>query len=131
MPWDVREFTCAGYSGPVLSIAWCGVNEHQLVGGDATGEMRLWDMRRSGTVHTFDQHDAEDLAAGADSDADSGGDDGRCVQHVRMSAFQVLFALSARACSVSVFVFGCSSRWCRVVRIDQLPAPALSAPPGR
>lgn len=62
----------------MLSIAWCHVNENQLIGGDATGELRLWDMRRSGTVHTFDQHDADD----PDDDGNSGGgsdaDDGRC-----------------------------------------------------
>ena len=61
----------------MLSLAWCTVNEHQLLGGDSTGELRLWDMRRSGTVHTFDQHDAErpdgrNLPSddGSDSDAD-------------------------------------------------------------
>eukprot|EP00892_Ulva_mutabilis_P001651 jgi/Ulvmu1/11487/UM077_0036.1 len=70
--------TLMGYGGPVLSVAWCGVNEHQLVGGDATGELRLWDMRRAGTVHTFDQHDAENPGTGVclDSDGGSGGDKG-------------------------------------------------------
>lgn len=55
----------------MLSVAWCGVNAHQLVGGDATGELRLWDIRRAGTVHTFDQHDADDPGSDGGSDGES------------------------------------------------------------
>lgn len=87
----------AGYGGPVLSIAWCGVNEHQLVGGDATGELRLWDMRRSGTVHTFDQHDADEPLDAAGSDAESGGDDGRCGGRGALACVETL---PANACGM-------------------------------
>jgi hypothetical protein len=53
-----------GYNSAVLSVAWCAVNEFQVLGGDATGQLRLWDIRRAGVLHAFDQH--EDGASDTD-----------------------------------------------------------------
>ena len=39
-------------------MAWCSAHEHQVVGGDASGELRLFDTRRAGTLHSFDLSDA-------------------------------------------------------------------------
>jgi hypothetical protein len=60
---DSSPFACivawhAGYSAGVMSVAWCGVHEHQLAAGDGSGELRLFDIRRAGTLHTFDLSEA-------------------------------------------------------------------------
>jgi DNA excision repair protein ERCC-8 len=40
----------------VWSISWSPDNEHQLFSGDASGEVRLWDVRRSGCRALLDFH---------------------------------------------------------------------------
>jgi len=38
----------SGHRGPILSLAWSLGCEHQLLSGDDSGEVRLWDVRRPG-----------------------------------------------------------------------------------
>ncbi|KAI8472965.1 MAG: WD40-repeat-containing domain protein [Monoraphidium minutum] len=43
-----------GHRDPVLSVAWSLGSEHQLLSGDAGGEVRLWDVRRPGSRALLD-----------------------------------------------------------------------------
>lgn len=67
----------SGYGAGVMSVAWCSVNEHQVVGGDASGEMRLFDIRRAGTLHSFDLSDASASSTTAQTSVVSPADTSR------------------------------------------------------
>jgi WD domain, G-beta repeat len=38
----------------VLCVTWSRTHAYQLAGGDVSGQLRLWDIRRAGPLHTFD-----------------------------------------------------------------------------
>eukprot|EP00798_Chlamydomonas_sp_ICE-L_P000189 gene189-3976_t len=40
----------------VWSVAWSMRSEFELLTGDAYGQIRVWDIRRSGTIRTLDQY---------------------------------------------------------------------------
>ena len=41
----------------MTAVAWSSAVEFQLVSGDREGGLRLWDVRRAGCLHIFDQYD--------------------------------------------------------------------------
>ena len=43
----------AGGGGSVLCVAWSRGSAYQLAGGDSSGQLRLYDVRRAGPLHTF------------------------------------------------------------------------------
>ncbi len=45
------------------SLAWSPSNEWQLATGGCDGQLRLWDIRRAGPLHIFDQHDTQEARA--------------------------------------------------------------------
>jgi WD40 repeat protein len=44
----------AGRGGAVFCVTWCRSNAYQLAAGNASGHLRLWDIRRAGVLHHFD-----------------------------------------------------------------------------
>ncbi|GBF93234.1 hypothetical protein Rsub_05966 [Raphidocelis subcapitata] len=44
----------SGHRDSVQALAWCLGCEHQLLSGDASGEVRLWDVRRPGSRALLD-----------------------------------------------------------------------------
>ncbi|WIA19361.1 hypothetical protein OEZ85_003989 [Tetradesmus obliquus] len=46
--------TLSGHLTGTWAVCWSPSNEHQLFTGDASGEVRLWDIRRSGTRALLD-----------------------------------------------------------------------------
>lgn len=66
-------------------MAWCGVNEHQVVGGDAHGEMRLFDIRRAGTLHSFDHSEASVDPECADTCTKAAEPDNRCAGYATVA----------------------------------------------
>ncbi|GMH38513.1 hypothetical protein BSKO_06397 [Bryopsis sp. KO-2023] len=48
--------TLEGHSESVWAVHWSLGNEFELVTGGMDGQLRLWDIRRSGCMRTFDQH---------------------------------------------------------------------------
>ncbi|EFN57592.1 hypothetical protein CHLNCDRAFT_20970, partial [Chlorella variabilis] len=49
----------AGHRAAVWALAWSPSSEWQLMTGGCDGQLRLWDIRRSGPLHIFDQHDTQ------------------------------------------------------------------------
>lgn len=48
--------TLTGHRDKVWSVCWSLQSEFELLSGDASGQMRLWDIRRAGCRLVFDQH---------------------------------------------------------------------------
>lgn len=55
--------TLSGHRAAVWAAHWSPSNEWQLVTGGCDGQLRLWDIRRSGPLHIFDQHDTQEQRA--------------------------------------------------------------------
>lgn len=53
----------AGHRAAVWAVAWSPSNEWQLATGGCDGQLRLWDIRRAGPLHIFDQHDTQEPRA--------------------------------------------------------------------
>ncbi|PRW58966.1 DNA excision repair ERCC-8-like isoform B [Chlorella sorokiniana] len=53
----------AGHRAAVWALAWSPCNEWQLATGSCDGQLRLWDIRRAGPLHIFDQHDTQEQRA--------------------------------------------------------------------
>ncbi|KAI7842161.1 hypothetical protein COHA_004184 [Chlorella ohadii] len=53
----------AGHRAAVWALAWSPSNEWQLATGGCDGQLRLWDIRRAGPLHIFDQHDTQEARA--------------------------------------------------------------------
>jgi hypothetical protein len=60
--------TGAGLTGAGLCVAWSPTRPYELAGGDSKGNLLLWDTRRAGVLHAFDQFNAvQDATAAAAS----------------------------------------------------------------
>lgn len=44
----------AGHTDAITALSWSPLSEYALVSGSADGSMRLWDLRKSGAMITFD-----------------------------------------------------------------------------
>lgn len=51
--------TLSGHRAAVWAVAWSPASEWQLATGGCDGQLRVWDIRRSGPLHVFDQHDTQ------------------------------------------------------------------------
>eukprot|EP00887_Chlorella_sp_A99_P000785 scaffold5.g785.t1 len=51
--------TLSGHTGGVWALAWSLTSEWELLSGGCDGQLRLWDVRRAGTIHVFDQHQTQ------------------------------------------------------------------------
>uniref|UniRef100_A0A7S0WP23 DNA excision repair protein ERCC-8 n=1 Tax=Chlamydomonas leiostraca TaxID=1034604 RepID=A0A7S0WP23_9CHLO len=51
--------TLVGHKHPIWSVAWSLRSEHEVVSGDAYGQVRVWDIRRFGALHVLDQYHTE------------------------------------------------------------------------
>jgi DNA excision repair protein ERCC-8 len=45
-----------GHAGAVLSVDWSPASEFLLASGGADGQLRVWDIRRAGSLLSLDQH---------------------------------------------------------------------------
>lgn len=54
---------CAGLQGAALCVAWSPTQLHEIAAGDSRGHLLLWDTRRAGVLHAFDQLDVAGSAA--------------------------------------------------------------------
>lgn len=45
-----------GHRGPILSLAWSLHSENEVLTGGADGQVRVWDVRRAGTLAVLDMH---------------------------------------------------------------------------
>jgi WD40 repeat protein len=43
-----------GHNGSVLCLDWSKASNFQLVAGDSSGQILVWDIRRAGVLHSFD-----------------------------------------------------------------------------
>jgi hypothetical protein len=59
----------AGLTGAALCVAWSPTRLHEVAAGDSKGNLLLWDTRRAGVLHAFDQLDAPRDAACTGPDA--------------------------------------------------------------
>ena len=51
--------TLSGHTAAVWALHWSLTSEWELLSGGCDGQLRLWDIRRAGTIHIFDQHQTQ------------------------------------------------------------------------
>jgi WD40 repeat protein len=66
-----------GHSGSVLCVDWSKTSDFELITGDSSGQLLVWDIRRAGVLHAFDLErtladDAVETARGGGDEAASG-----------------------------------------------------------
>jgi DNA excision repair protein ERCC-8 len=68
---DITSGTTAqsliGHTGAIHTLAWSPQSEYMLVSGSADGAIRVWDIRRSGSLMIFDQYNHAETKIEKDS----------------------------------------------------------------